>query len=82
MRNGEGPRKPSSDGDRYRFEHRMGEVTRQTLEPITLNPPWTPEEEAGLRAMVQLGKRAAVIAKQLGRTEEAVRNRAGHRYFP
>jgi hypothetical protein len=54
----------------------MGEVTRQTLEPITLNPPWTPEEEAGLRAMVQLGKRAAVIAKQLGRTEEAVRNRA------
>jgi hypothetical protein len=26
--------------------------------------------------MVQLGKRAAVIAKQLGRTEEAVRNRA------
>jgi hypothetical protein len=54
----------------------MGEATRQTLEPITLNPPWTPEEEAGLRAMVQLGKRAAVIARRLGRTEEAVRNRA------
>jgi hypothetical protein len=53
----------------------MGEATRQTLEPITLSLPWTSEEEAGLRAMVQLGKRAAVIAKQLGRTEEAVRNR-------
>jgi hypothetical protein len=54
----------------------MGEATRQTSEPVTLSLRWTPEEEAGFRAMVQLGQRAAVIAKQLGRTEEAVRNRA------
>jgi hypothetical protein len=46
-----------------------------TKRPLVANRPWTSGEEAQLRAMAQI-KPAAVIARQLGRTEEAVRHRA------
>jgi hypothetical protein len=43
--------------------------------PLIASPPWTPEEEASLRAMADEGHRPAAIAKLLGRTEQAVRHR-------
>jgi hypothetical protein len=36
---------------------------------------WSADEDDQLRDLVQLGKSAAAIAKRLGRTEEAIRNR-------
>jgi hypothetical protein len=36
---------------------------------------WSSEDDARLLDMVRKGKCAAVVAKQLGRTEEAIRNR-------
>ena len=43
--------------------------------PLIASLPWTPEEEAQLRAMAQEGDGPASIAKQLGRTEQATRHR-------
>jgi len=39
------------------------------------SPLWTSEEDERLRASAISGKPVAEIAKQLGRTEHAVRNR-------
>jgi hypothetical protein len=36
---------------------------------------WSFEDDARLRDLVRKGKCAAIVAKQLGRTEEAIRNR-------
>jgi hypothetical protein len=43
--------------------------------PLIASPPWTNEEEVSLRALAHEGQRPADIAKQLGRTEQAVRHR-------
>lgn len=43
--------------------------------PLIASPPWTVEEEEQLRALALSGARPAVIANQLGRTENAVRHR-------
>ena len=39
------------------------------------SPPWRAEEEDQLRALAESGARPAAIAKQLGRTEKAIRHR-------
>jgi hypothetical protein len=39
-------------------------------------PPWTPEENNQLRALALSGASAATIARQMNRSEGAVRKRA------
>ena len=40
------------------------------------NPPWAPEEDQRLRALALSGASVAEMAKQMKRSEEAVRSRA------
>jgi hypothetical protein len=40
------------------------------------NPPWTPKEDERLRALALSGASVAEMAKQMKRSEEAVRSRA------
>jgi hypothetical protein len=40
------------------------------------NPPWAPEEDERLRALALSGASVAEMAKQIKRSEEAVRSRA------
>jgi transposase-like protein len=40
------------------------------------NPPWPPEEDQRLKALALSGASVADIAKQMERSEEAVRSRA------
>jgi hypothetical protein len=45
------------------------------VRPLIASPPWTVEEEEQLCALAESGDHPAIIAKQLGRTEQAVRHR-------
>jgi DNA-directed RNA polymerase specialized sigma24 family protein len=40
------------------------------------NPPWAPEEDQRLQALALSGASVAEMAKQMNRSEEAVRSRA------
>jgi hypothetical protein len=40
------------------------------------NQPWTPEDEARLRTLIEANRNLAVVAKELKRTEAAVAGRA------
>jgi hypothetical protein len=40
------------------------------------NPPWEPEEDQRLKALASSGASVAEMAKQMKRSEEAVRSRA------
>ena len=48
-------------------------ASRMMLPP---NPLWTPEEDDELRSLILATKDIATIAKELNRTEEAIRRRA------
>jgi hypothetical protein len=45
------------------------------MSPVVGSPPWTSREDERLRALAISGKSGAEIAKQLGRTKQAVQNR-------
>jgi hypothetical protein len=44
--------------------------------PMAGNPPWAPEEDQRLQALALSGVSVAEMAKQMKRSEEAVRSRA------
>ena len=46
------------------------------MSPMAGNPPWTPEEDHHLQALALSGASVAEMAKQMKRSEEAVRRRA------
>ena len=46
------------------------------MSPMAGNPPWAPEEDQRLRALALSGASVAEMAKQMKRSEEAVRSRA------
>ena len=46
------------------------------MSPMAGNPPWAPEEDQRLRALALSGTSVAEMAKQIKRSEEAVRSRA------
>jgi hypothetical protein len=43
---------------------------------VVASPPWTPDEDQLLRALVLSGNHAATIAGQIKRSESAIRKRA------
>ena len=43
---------------------------------VPRNPLWTPEEDDELRSLILSSKDIAIIAKQLNRTQKAIRRRA------
>ena len=43
---------------------------------VPRNPLWTPEEDHELRSLILSSKDIAIIAKQLNRTQKAIRRRA------
>jgi hypothetical protein len=43
--------------------------------PLIASPPWTPTEDQHLRDLVLSSKSTADVAKQIGRSEQAIRNR-------
>lgn len=58
--------------------HRLYVRDRKTIEraaPAAVGSPWTPEQDA---AVLVSGKSAAQIARELGRTESAIRTRRRH----
>ena len=46
------------------------------MSPMAGNPPWAPEEDQRLQALALSGASVAEMAKQMKRSEEAVRRRA------
>jgi hypothetical protein len=46
------------------------------MSPVAGSPPWTPEEDQRLQALALSGASVAEMAKQMKRSEEAVRSRA------
>ena len=46
-----------------------------TKPPLIASPHWTTEDESTLRGLALSGVSASKIGKQLGRSEQAVRNR-------
>jgi hypothetical protein len=46
------------------------------------SPPWTPEEEEKLRALIVANGEVEAIARQLGRTPLAIRRRASKLKLP
>ena len=46
------------------------------MSPVVGSPPWAPEEDQRLRALASSGASVAEMAKQMKRSEEAVRSRA------
>jgi hypothetical protein len=46
------------------------------MSAVVGSPPWTPEEDERLRALASSGVSVAEMAKQMKRSEEAVRSRA------
>src|SRR6266436_1848286 len=48
----------------------------EEMSPMVGNPPWAPEEDERLRALALSGASVAEMAKQMKRSEEAVRSRA------
>jgi hypothetical protein len=46
------------------------------VSPMAGNPPWAPEEDQRLQALALSGASVAEMAKQMKRSEEAVRSRA------
>ena len=46
------------------------------MSPMVGTPPWAPEEDECLRALALSGASVAEMAKQMKRSEEAVRSRA------
>ena len=46
------------------------------MSPMAENPPWAPEEDQRLKVLALSGASIAEMAKQMKRSEEAVRSRA------
>jgi hypothetical protein len=49
---------------------------------VPRNPLWTPEEDDKLRSLIISSKDIATIAKQLNRTQKAIRDRAAKLKLP
>jgi hypothetical protein len=55
---------------------RRNRAEGEEVSPMARNPPWAPEEDQRLKALALSGASVAEMAKQMKRSEEAVRSRA------